>query len=489
MREFTLTPEQLERVEYDGSPHSLITGAPGSGKTIVLLERARRFALAPESGRGSVVVFTYNKALAKYARGLLEQNMDVPAVEVTNFHRWAWSKLHPSGRRVMSDGERADMLALIVAGARAFPGQRSAVLERDAAWWADEIQWIKSRAIAGWSEYATIPRTGRGGGLAEPGRRAVWGVYEAYQRELRRRGRLDWEDFALELLQRYNPAPQNELIDHVFVDEAQDLRHAELLLLRRVSRKTLTLVADRGQKIYKTTPVWSKLGIEVQGYDARGGLRSRTLRTIFRSTRQIALLAANVRARDTSLALEEMEQELPAREGPLPVLYAAPSDEREEEAVVSWLRTMSQRHENWTIALLARYWWTLERMRERLAEAGVRAEMIRDYAGRPTAPGVKLTTFHSSKGLEFDAVVLMRLNEGVLPEPPPEAPSADATDAADLAARDESEVDALTDYLSHERRLLYVPMTRARYELYLTHSQPPSRFLAELDSRLYRRLP
>ena len=381
------------------------------------------------------------------------------------------------------------MLSLIIAGARAGQGPRSAVLERDTVWWADEVQWIKSRAISDWATYAAAERTGRGGGLAEPGRRAVWGIFEAYSGELRRRGQLDWEDFALELLQRYNPASESELIDHVFVDEAQDLRHAELLVLRRLSRKTLTLVADRGQKIYKATPVWSKLGIEVQGYDARGGLRSRTLRTIFRSTRQIALLTANVRARDTSLAPEEMEQDLPAREGPLPVVYAAPSDAREEEAVVGWIRTTSRQHPAWTVALLARHWRLLERRRERLADAGVRAELIRDYEGRPVAPGVKLTTFHSSKGLEFDAVVLMRLNEGVIPEPPPEAPNAAATDVADLAAGDAGDVDALAEFLSDERRLLYVPMTRARHELYLTHSQPPSRFLNELDPRLYRRVP
>lgn len=488
MREFTLTPEQLERVEYNGSPHSLITGAPGSGKTIVLLERARRFAQASGSARGSVVVFTYNKALANYARGLLAQNMDIPTIEVTNFHRWAWNKLDLNGRRVVGDGERVNMLALIVAGARAGHGQQSAVLKRDAAWWADEIQWIKSRAISDWPAYAAVERTGRGAGLAEPGRRAVWSVVEAYQDALRQRGQLDWEDFALELLPRYNPAPLGELIDHVFVDEAQDLRHAELLVLRRLSRKTLTVVADRGQKIYKTTPVWSKLGIDVQGFDEHGGLRSRTLKAIFRSTRQIALLAANVRSRDASLTLEEMEQDLPAREGPLPVLYSAPSDAREEEAVVSWIRTATYQHPGWTVALLARRWNILERMRQRLAETGLRAELLRDHEGRPTTPGVKLTTFHSSKGLEFDAVVLMRLNDGIIPEPLPETLAA-ATDAADIATDAEGDVDALAQYLSDERRLLYVPMTRARHELYLTHSQPPSRFLQELDPRLYRRLP
>lgn len=487
MREFTLTPEQLERVEYDGSPHSLITGAPGSGKTIVLLERARRFAQAPDVARGSVVVFTYNKTLANYARSLIAQNMDVPTVEVTNFHRWAWRKLAPVGRRVLDERERLNMLTLIVAGVRVGQEQRSAVLEREPGWWSDEVRWIKGRAILDWPDYAAVERAGRGSGLAEPARRVVWAVFEAYQGELRRSGRLDWEDFALELLARYNPVPDCELIDHVFIDEAQDLHHAELLLLRGLARKSLTIVADRGQKIYKTTPVWSKLGIEIQGYDARGRLKSRTLKTIFRSTRQIALLAANVRERDTSLTLEEMEHELPAREGPLPVLYSAPSAAREEEVVMSWVRTTLRQHPAWTVALLARHWHTLEALHRRMAAAGVRAEVIRDAEGHPTSPGVKLTTFHSSKGLEFDAVVLMRLNEGVIPEAFPETAQPDAMDSA--ANVDDGEPDAFADFLSDERRLLYVPMTRARHELYLTHSQPPSRFLSELDPHLYRQLP
>ena len=80
------------------------------------------------------------------------------------------------------------------------------------------------------------------------------------------------------------------------------------------------------------------------------------------------------------------------------------------------------------------------------------------------APGgcVRLMTFHGSKGLEFPAVFLFGLKQGILP----------------LQSGDGS-----CD-IEEERRLLYVAMTRAKEELILTYSQDPSPFLAELPTKL-----
>jgi DNA helicase-2/ATP-dependent DNA helicase PcrA len=75
-------------------------------------------------------------------------------------------------------------------------------------------------------------------------------------------------------------------------------------------------------------------------------------------------------------------------------------------------------------------------------------------SGGDGAHGVNLLTYHRAKGLEFDAVFLPRLQEKELPWP-----------RADVA---------------EERRLLYVGLTRARSDLWLTWSGKPSRFLKEL---------
>ncbi len=77
----------------------------------------------------------------------------------------------------------------------------------------------------------------------------------------------------------------------------------------------------------------------------------------------------------------------------------------------------------------------------------------------------KLMTFHASKGLEFETVLIPDLNEGNLPH-----------------IRDDKNVTG--QYIEEERRLFYVGMTRAKDELFISYIQNknnprhgPSRFL------------
>lgn len=79
--------------------------------------------------------------------------------------------------------------------------------------------------------------------------------------------------------------------------------------------------------------------------------------------------------------------------------------------------------------------------------------------------GVILTTFHASKGLEFDVVILMDANEGITPHKKAVVP----------------------EDMEEERRMFYVAMTRARSYLHIFYvkqrynkEMSPSRFLGEL---------
>ncbi len=97
----------------------------------------------------------------------------------------------------------------------------------------------------------------------------------------------------------------------------------------------------------------------------------------------------------------------------------------------------------------------------------------------PKVQGVTLASLHSAKGLEWDAVFLVGLSEGLMP-----ISFADSAEAVD-----------------EERRLLYVGITRAREFLALSWStartpggranRKPSRFLDGLrpNSRPRRRAP
>jgi DNA helicase-2/ATP-dependent DNA helicase PcrA len=90
------------------------------------------------------------------------------------------------------------------------------------------------------------------------------------------------------------------------------------------------------------------------------------------------------------------------------------------------------------------------------------------------APQVVLMTLHTAKGLEFDGVFMIGLEDGVFPH---------------LRSLGEPAE------LEEERRLCYVGITRARRRLYLSHAwsrmlfgstqyNPPSRFLKEIPEHL-----
>ena len=89
--------------------------------------------------------------------------------------------------------------------------------------------------------------------------------------------------------------------------------------------------------------------------------------------------------------------------------------------------------------------------------------------------GVSLMTVHASKGLEFDAVFVVGMEQGLFPS------------LRNDADRDPEE----------ERRLFYVALTRARKHLFLSYAHErtkygsregavPSEFLSDIDSRLMR---
>jgi DNA helicase-2/ATP-dependent DNA helicase PcrA len=118
----------------------------------------------------------------------------------------------------------------------------------------------------------------------------------------------------------------------------------------------------------------------------------------------------------------------------------------------------------------------LSELRSVVAEIGPRATLrdLLDRLGLVTesgpGAGVALMTLHAAKGLEFPAVFVVGLEEGLLPH---------------------GRALSSPESIEEERRLCYVGMTRAREYLYLTYAHtrllggsaaasPPSRFISEI---------
>ncbi len=103
-----------------------------------------------------------------------------------------------------------------------------------------------------------------------------------------------------------------------------------------------------------------------------------------------------------------------------------------------------------------------------------RVTLVSDADTMEDVPRVPMMTIHAAKGLEFDAVFLTGLEEGLFP----------------LRGQEPGQEDELEE----ERRLAYVAITRARERLTITHTHTrtiygqlryntPSRFLADIPPR------
>src|SRR5215831_14476971 len=66
-----------------GEGHRIVYGVAGSGKTVILIARAR---LVADDLQKRVLVLCYNRALAEYFQQLFAQTINVTCL---NFHQWA----------------------------------------------------------------------------------------------------------------------------------------------------------------------------------------------------------------------------------------------------------------------------------------------------------------------------------------------------------------------------------------------------------------
>ena len=82
-----------------------------------------------------------------------------------------------------------------------------------------------------------------------------------------------------------------------------------------------------------------------------------------------------------------------------------------------------------------------------------------------SSPGLRLATMHRVKGLEFDHVIIVSMNEGIVP----------------LEAATEGKSDAIEARQAtlEERALVYVALTRARAAVQVVSYGRPSFFLSE----------
>lgn len=482
LKRITLKGEQKKVLFLPPSNPIQIKGVAGSGKTTVALYRAKHLLETHANlfQEAKIVIFTYNKTLAEYIRAIKpyinggyqrDSDQIVPRtpdglnVQIVNFHRWAYHFVGIQRNQTISQRTQIGIIGGIV-GKLSFA--ESNILEKSPEFFQEEISWIKGKLFKSKSEYVEAARTGRGTSdrVTKMDKAVIWLVYEKYNEELRRRGEVDFDDYALLALQKIELNPNFiPPFTHIIIDEAQDLNKAQILVISKLVDKTtnsISIIADAAQRIFKSGFVWSEVGINV-----RGG-RTIEFKKNYRNTIPITKAALSLLEKEIDKTeFTQVEAAIKGGEKPKIAFF---SDYNEQLAqLVRQLVLLREQNEIGSTVVLHRSWNGVNNIKALLDSRGFATQLV--HGGQSVdyySDSLKICTMSSIKGLEFNNVFLLDLNDDVLPYPPGFA-----------AENDEF-------HISTERRLLYTCMTRARRGLFLFSSNKgrPSRYLREIDSNL-----
>ncbi len=440
-----LTAEQQAALDAITPGHDyLVRGGAGTGKTIVLLHaygRARRELFAR-----STVLLTYTTTLVKYDRylaELLKASEDPTLIQTADsFFRARLRTIDPSWNvdygAVETLAKRWNTTGFMTDGEL-----------------ATELEDFLLANMVSRTEYVEdrVARRGMRQPLSKDQRALVWEIRDLVVGAMEDRGLFSKNYSRIKIIEAIgddgtsavsdeNAVPGDaagprraatDAIDLAFVDESQDLTAVDLKALKLLCRGGIIMAGDSGQAIYGLGSPYKRAGIDISG-------RTRILRTDFRTTCPIHDLAEKYR----ELCAPDVDGDAVTthafREGPSPELYRAGTREDLLKLLVEkaslFIEKLGYDPEN--ITVLAPSKTDVGLIQDKLSRRGIKSANIRDDSFSFAAEGlVRVTTLHSSKGLDFPVVLLY------LPSLP-------------IAGEyDPTSADALA------RNLIYVAMTRA----------------------------
>lgn len=472
-----LHPEQRTHVDKDRKGSFRLTGGAGTGKTVVLLHRARH--LAQENPDARIILTTFTRALADNLRrdlerldskltfaeklgesGILVRGVDQIAAEVRlragdDFAARALEVLG-STRETTATPAEPDWAAAIQQAGGALP-----VSLRSEAFFAGEYaQVILPAGITAEEQYFGVRRPGRGVALDRGRRKLVWAVIEQMRKDHRIAGSIGYGEIAA-VSAAWLRSSNKTFADHVLIDEAQDLEPAKWLLLRALVAEgpnDLFIADDTHQRIYGQPTVLKRYGISIQGRSRRLTLNYRTTLENLRYAMGILSGVDYSDVQDDSVTTEGYRS---ARSGPKPVTRALKSDAAQFDSIAEDIRGwLDAGVKPETIAILAATNNLAKRVQQGLGQRDVSVALLtspRITGGQPV-----VMTMHTAKGMEFSRVVLFDVSDGSFPP---------AWAYKNVPEEEKPDLD------KRFRSLLYVAASRARDELVVTWKGAPSGLL------------
>lgn len=503
-----LNVEQRRIIESKPNGHNLVRGVAGSGKTTVAVHKIP-FLLKNycHEKDDRVLVVTYNKSLINYVKyiygeiekyqeqeqlalGLYESDnknkIDIKTIDSIMFRYFMLyiknqkiDKLNLATREQLTNA-----LVEAITVVKSNYQEVKALNVQNFNFIKEEICWIKACNYMNIEEYQNVDRLGRTASNNGEGpqklrknskvREAIFEVMLQYNENLKKDKLVDFQDIGLIALEQAKVRSEKKYT-HIIVDETQDLTRVQLEFIKQLymdkKYSSMLFVADNAQSIYPQAWMVKGRSFSSIGLDMKG--KSTSLSKNYRTTTQIAQAAYSLIQNDINIVEDDnfVKPSLIDKQGIYPVYRDCKNKIEEANYVCNLINNeLKDKYNYKDIAIISKVKNQLKEIKVYLEKNNIPyKELVSNDEIDFNDDCVKLMTMHSIKGLEFKVVMIIGLNDKCIPL---------------KSVANEFEDSDLVE--SRDRKLLYVGMTRATEQLFLTSDGNPSKFIKEISYKYLR---
>ena len=456
------TQRKIVKKNYNGSARVL--GGAGTGKTVVAMHRAKYLA-SQISDDERILFTTFTANLAEDIKSNLRKICsleELQKIEVINIDAWVMRFLSEVGFSAKIEyGDEIDKL-----WERAVVNSLS---ELDFPWSFYKDEWnrvvIPQEALS-LEKYVKAKRTGRGVRLDRKKRIEVWKVFDAYLSLMKEEQIRDINMAMYECSKLFTSSGTKNKYAHIIVDEGQDFSDNAYRLLRTIAGEEkpndIFIVGDSHQRIYNNYSTLSKCGINVRG-------RSSILKINYRTTEETRKYAF---ALLNGISFDDLDDDVDLGDkcrslvhGDAPVIKCFTDANEELSYINDCISDLQDRCVPMkNICIVARTNQLVKDYSALLTKSGHSVYQIkRSKADDLSHDGIRIATMHRVNGLEFQYVFIVSANNRIVPLE---------------AAIDHSDPVAERESYTAEKCLLYVALTRAQKQAYITCYGRKSDFLS-----------
>lgn len=448
-----LNGKQQEILFLNSEENIIVLGTAGSGKSTVAIARAK--FLAHVNVNDNVLLLTYNNALIKYLKNI---DSDLPKnIEITTYHKFAEDYLISNEiiekYEVVRSKKKGELLDKAINKMSSLTPEIEGI-SKDFI--KSEIKWMQGVSIYSLQNYISCR------GVNNTNIQTLKSIYDVYEKYLKIRSdegyKCDLEDISayVEDISKYENYKKYK---YIIIDEGQDFTPSMIKSISSYlhNRGNFTFFGDVAQQIYGSKTTWRNAVLNI---DDRFIYR---LDQNYRNSKEIAELANSIRR------LECFKKDVdiivpgnPIASGPKPSLIKFNSLDSELRYITQILKGFKG---SGSIGIFVRDGKQRRLLSNEFDKVGIRYNLSDAY-NIDFEDGIYICTYHSSKGIEFDTVIMPFCDSKNIPHP--------------KKIEAVGEYDATVD----DCKLVYVGVTRAKTGLIITYSNNLTNVLP-IDNNLY----